>query len=46
VAGHLHKHIIPRWLGDANFFPLIAQTRTVSQLLTDTRQRLADNWVD
>jgi ATP adenylyltransferase len=46
VAGHLHQHIIPRWLGDANFFPLIAQTRTVSQLLSETRQRLADNWID
>jgi ATP adenylyltransferase len=46
VAGHLHQHIIPRWLGDANFFPLIAQTRTVGQLLSETRQRLADNWVD
>jgi ATP adenylyltransferase len=45
VSAHLHQHIIPRWLGDANFFPLIAQTRTVGQLLTDLRQKLSDNWV-
>ncbi|MDR2538550.1 MAG: HIT domain-containing protein [Bifidobacteriaceae bacterium] len=44
VAAHLHQHIIPRWLGDANFFPLIAQTRTIGQLLTDLRAKLAQNW--
>jgi ATP adenylyltransferase len=44
VAAHLHQHIIPRWLGDANFFPLIAQTRTIGQLLTDLRTKLAQNW--
>jgi len=46
IAAHLHQHIIPRWLGDANFFPLVAQTRTIGELLTETRKTLAENWVD
>jgi len=44
VAGHFHQHLIPRWAGDANFFPLIAQTKAVPQLLGETRDRLAATW--
>ncbi len=29
IPDHLHYHIIPRWGGDTNFFPLIAQTKLV-----------------
>ena len=29
IPDHLHQHIIPRWGGDTNFFPLIAQTKLV-----------------
>jgi ATP adenylyltransferase len=41
IAAHLHQHIIPRWLGDANFFPLVAQTRIVGTLLSEQRDKLA-----
>ncbi|MDR3128376.1 MAG: HIT domain-containing protein [Bifidobacteriaceae bacterium] len=44
VSAHLHQHILPRWVGDANFLPLIAQTRTLAQLLPDIRQKLAKAW--
>ena len=44
IAAHLHQHIVPRWLGDANFLPIIAQTKAVPQLLSDARQMLADAW--
>lgn len=44
IAGHLHQHIIPRWAGDSNFFPIIAKTKAMSQLLGDTRQALAEAW--
>ncbi|MDR0283501.1 MAG: HIT domain-containing protein [Propionibacteriaceae bacterium] len=44
VAGHLHQHIVPRWRGDANFFPIIAETKAIPQLLADTRELLARTW--
>lgn len=44
IAAHLHQHIVPRWKGDANFLPIVAQTKAVPQLLSDARQRLADAW--
>ena len=44
IAAHLHQHVVPRWVGDQNFMPVIARTKTLPQLLQDTRQLLADAW--
>lgn len=33
VPGHLHWHLVPRWLGDNNFMPTVAGTRMISQSL-------------
>jgi len=44
VADHLHQHIVPRWGTDANFFPIIAHTKALPQLLGDQRQQLAQAW--
>lgn len=44
IAGHLHQHVVPRWGGDTNFLPVIGATKTISQLLTETRALLADAW--
>lgn len=44
VAGHLHQHVVPRWATDANFFPIIAKTKALPQLLGDVRTTLADAW--
>jgi ATP adenylyltransferase len=46
VAGHLHQHVVPRWAGDSNFFPIIAETRALPQVLGDTRERVAATWAD
>lgn len=46
IAAHLHQHVVPRWGGDANFLPIIARTKALPMLLSDTRQRLADAWAD
>ncbi|MDO5727863.1 MAG: HIT domain-containing protein [Bowdeniella nasicola] len=45
IAAHLHQHVVPRWAGDANFFPIIAKTKAVPQVLGETRDLLADAWV-
>ncbi|WP_201467057.1 HIT family protein [Janibacter melonis] len=46
VAAHLHQHVIPRWGGDMNFLPIIAQTKALPILLEDARDRLAQAWPD
>ena len=45
IAAHLHQHVVPRWQGDQNFMPIIGRTKTLPELLTDTRVLLADSWV-
>ncbi|MSW74757.1 MAG: HIT domain-containing protein [Actinobacteria bacterium] len=44
VADHIHQHIVPRWAGDANFMPIIGQTKVLPQLLSQTRNDLAQGW--
>ena len=44
IAAHLHQHVVPRWLGDANFLPIIARTKAVPQLLEDARELLENAW--
>ncbi len=44
VAAHLHQHVVPRWAGDMNFLPVIAQTKALPALLEDVRQRLVSAW--
>lgn len=44
IAAHLHQHVVPRWGGDANFLPIVGQTRALPELLADTRDRLAAAW--
>lgn len=44
VAEHIHQHVVPRWAGDANFMPIIGQTKVLPQLLATTRADLAAAW--
>ncbi len=44
LAEHLHMHVVPRWVGDANFITIIGGTKMIPQLLQDTRQLLASEW--
>ncbi len=44
IAAHLHQHVVPRWAGDQNFMPIIGLTKTLPELLQETRQLLAAAW--
>ena len=44
IAAHLHQHVVPRWSGDQNFMPMIARTRTIPELLRETRDLFAEAW--
>jgi ATP adenylyltransferase len=41
ILGHLHLHIVPRWQGDTNFFPILAETKVISQSLEELYTLLA-----
>ena len=44
IAAHLHQHVVPRWSGDANFLPVVGQTKALPQLLDDTWQVVRAAW--
>lgn len=46
IPEHLHFHLIPRWAGDLNFFPLIANTKVVIETLEQTWQRYHDYFLE
>jgi ATP adenylyltransferase len=46
IASHLHQHVVPRWLHDANFFPIIAKTKALPKLLGEVRQEVAYAWAN
>ncbi len=42
IEEHVHYHVVPRWQGDSNFMPVIANTGVVPEALLETAQKLRD----
>ncbi len=40
IADHMHMHIVPRWSGDTNFMPVVADTRVISEHINDTYDKI------
>ena len=48
IEDHLHWHVVPRWDGDTNYMPVIAEVKVLPQHLQDTHHRLLphfDGWM-
>jgi ATP adenylyltransferase len=44
VPGHVHMHIVPRWVGDTNFMPVLGKTNVVSVPLEPVYERLREEF--
>ena len=45
IADHVHQHVVPRWSGDTNFMPVLADVKVLPEHLLETRDRLRENWI-
>jgi ATP adenylyltransferase len=45
VAGHIHMHVLPRWVADANFITVIGETRVLPEELETTYKRIKAKFV-
>jgi len=46
IAGHIHMHALPRWIGDTNFMTVTADTRVLPEALDTTWTRIRQAWGD
>jgi ATP adenylyltransferase len=44
IVDHIHLHVVPRWSGDTNFMPVLADVKVLPQHLLETRDRLRAAW--
>ena len=44
IADHLHMHVVPRWAGDANFMPVIGDTKVMPDSLENSYKKIVEHW--
>jgi ATP adenylyltransferase len=44
IVDHVHLHVVPRWEGDTNFMPVLADVKVMPEHLAETWRRIADAW--
>jgi ATP adenylyltransferase len=44
IVDHVHLHLVPRWAGDTNFMPVLADVKVLPEHLAETREKLAAAW--
>jgi len=44
IVDHVHVHVVPRWAGDTNFMPVLADVKVLPEALLETRRKLAAAW--
>jgi ATP adenylyltransferase len=44
IVDHVHLHVVPRWAGDTNFMPVLADVKVLPEHLDDTRRKLRESW--
>jgi ATP adenylyltransferase len=44
IVDHVHEHVVPRWGGDTNFMPVLADVKVMPEALEATRRKLAEAW--
>ncbi len=44
IVDHVHLHVVPRWGGDTNFMPVLADVKVLPEHLVATRRKLAAAW--
>ena len=44
ITDHVHLHLVPRWAGDTNFMPVLADVKVLPEHLDETRRKLAQEF--
>jgi ATP adenylyltransferase len=44
IVDHVHLHVVPRWAGDTNFMPVLADVKVLPEHLVETRRKLSGAW--